>query len=263
MDSTALSDTYLRAKRYLTFFAAILLLASLVGLSPAEQSSMLGWQIANPGLAGIALYCIVLYYFAQLALFWNAQGTSIRALAQHTFDYWLSFSIAVAALYSLPTIMVLQTLGAPWFTNRSNPTASWLIVTLYALPILGALFYALYFRPKLRQSRDAAAQREADVLSVLTSQPWLLVFNPISYEQTKRQHGSKDIVFLSDGQIGKGRNHNENTWRLNAGYLELLDGNGRIFSRFTYDAMKERFIHTNDEDLQSIRNQYMLKKAER
>lgn len=67
---------------------------------------------------------------------------------------------------------------------------------------------------------------------------------------------SKTVVFLENGQIGEGRNSNENTWRLRRGKLELFAVDGKVYSRFRFDADTGRLVHTNDPDCRSVFGQY-------
>lgn len=80
---------------------------------------------------------------------------------------------------------------------------------------------------------------------------FVFIFNPT--------HGqAKIITFLSSGDIGEGRNSNENTWRIRRGTLEILAQDGKIYSRFTHDKKNGKLAHTNDPDTRSIHGQYMI-----
>jgi hypothetical protein len=54
-----------------------------------------------------------------------------------------------------------------------------------------------------------------------------------------------------------GNNRNEHKWRLFRKKLELLQLNGKVHSRFEYDAEADLWKHTNDDDTASIRGQYI------
>ena len=72
-------------------------------------------------------------------------------------------------------------------------------------------------------------------------------------------HGQAKIVtFLSSGDIGEGRNSNEDTWRIRRGTLEILAQDGKIYSRFAHDKKNGKLAHTNDPDTRSIHGQYMI-----
>ncbi len=89
----------------------------------------------------------------------------------------------------------------------------------------------------------------SDWPELLVSRPWVLVHNPPDQ--------SKPITFLRDGTVGEGQNQNEHMWRIHNSRLELLQGDGRVHSRFDFDKKATRFIHTNDPDTLSNRNQYI------
>jgi hypothetical protein len=72
-------------------------------------------------------------------------------------------------------------------------------------------------------------------------------------------HGqAKVVTFLSGGEIGEGRNSNEDTWRIRRGALEVLAKDGKIYSRFVHDKKSGKLAHTNDPDTRSIHGQYMI-----
>lgn len=86
---------------------------------------------------------------------------------------------------------------------------------------------------------------------LLNGRRFVFVFNPT--------HGQAKIVtFLSSGDIGEGRNSNENTWRIRRGTLEILAHDDKIYSRFTHDKKNGQLAHTNDPDTRSIHGQYMI-----
>ncbi|HZW24702.1 MAG TPA: hypothetical protein VFF26_04385 [Gallionella sp.] len=86
---------------------------------------------------------------------------------------------------------------------------------------------------------------------LLNDRRFVFVFNPT--------HGQAKIVtFLANGEIGEGKNSNENTWRIKRGALEVLARDGKIYSRFVHDKTTGKLAHTNDPDTRSIHGQYML-----
>ncbi len=99
----------------------------------------------------------------------------------------------------------------------------------------------------------------AAIKGVLIGPNWRLFFNPKFPGLSK----TKIMLFGEDGVIFEGRNINESSWRIRSGYLELLDSDAQVHSRFYYNPDKNRFDHTNDPDTgsirkHSIRDQYML-----
>lgn len=91
----------------------------------------------------------------------------------------------------------------------------------------------------------------ASLEGIVTAMPYRLFYNP----KTKR---SKRMVFRAKGVIVEGNNKNEHSWRVRHNLLELLQLDGKVHSRFSYDEGRQIFEHTNDEDTLSIRGQFMV-----
>jgi hypothetical protein len=90
----------------------------------------------------------------------------------------------------------------------------------------------------------------ASLERLLMERPYRLVFNP-------KSKAAKRIVFGSGGIISEGNNRNEHKWRLSGTKLELLQLDGKVFSRFAYDAGADKWKHTNETDTLSIKGQYL------
>jgi hypothetical protein len=80
---------------------------------------------------------------------------------------------------------------------------------------------------------------------------FILVYNPHS-------GASKTVMFFDNGQIGVGRNNNEDTWRVRRGCLEFLTDDGKVYRRFRFDKANARLLCTNDPDLHSLFGQYLF-----
>jgi hypothetical protein len=102
-----------------------------------------------------------------------------------------------------------------------------------------------------RAVKDQLILQASDYVSILTGSKWTLYFNP--------QGGNKTITFLANGLVGEGRNKNESSWRMVGDKLEFINSEGQVFSRFIYDSIQSRWIHTNEADTRSIKGQYILK----
>lgn len=255
-----LSDTYLRAKRYLVFFAAIQLLVCLVGLSPASENTFLGVSVAQPQYLSTVTFVIVLYYLLQLSLFWEAQNEPVKRKVQHVIDYRASAGIAFLSLAAVPISMHLSLLGINLFqsqTQMTSPPHLAHIAILYAMLPVAAGIYGFYARSVVDQRRSDIVDEQNEILTEITKNRWRLVFNPVVFGQTQGRQGSKEMVFRVGGEIAQGRNDNEDEWRVNGSFLELLDSKKRVHSRFGYDRRGKRFVHTNDDDTLSIRGQYL------
>ena len=86
---------------------------------------------------------------------------------------------------------------------------------------------------------------------LLSGRRFIFVFNPANSK-------SKVVTFLPNGEIGEGRNSNEDSWRIRRGKLEILAFDGKIYSRFVQDKKTGRIVHTNDSDTRSIHGQFIL-----
>ena len=95
----------------------------------------------------------------------------------------------------------------------------------------------------------------------MSNHKWELVFNPRAYDLKDGKAGGKIMTFHPSGEIKEGQNMTENSWRLSSGFLELINNADKVFSRFEYRPEEEKFVHTNDDDTLSIRDQYMLMKG--
>lgn len=105
---------------------------------------------------------------------------------------------------------------------------------------------------RFRAINDQITQgNEWDIRHAITGTRYKLVFNP-------HTGNSKTITFLPNGSIGEGRNHQEHSWKIKNGLLEILDARGELYSRFLLLHDKKSFHHTNEPKLQSIRGQYMV-----
>jgi hypothetical protein len=110
--------------------------------------------------------------------------------------------------------------------------------------------------PNGSDSRFAAANTqimrttEERLRNLLLSGTFKFVFNPST-------GASKELTFLPNFDVGKGRNHNENRWRIVDGRLEILNSGGTVYSRFVLLDDNISLHHTNDPELPSIKGQYI------
>jgi hypothetical protein len=109
------------------------------------------------------------------------------------------------------------------------------------------------YTPPAEPKRSGAADQFAAVNAQITwsaerrlhelllSGPFKFVFNPAT-------GASKRLTFLPNGDIGEGRNDNENRGRIADGRLEILGGDGRLYSRFVLLHDNVSLHHTNDPE---------------
>lgn len=105
---------------------------------------------------------------------------------------------------------------------------------------------------KFRTINDQISRNiEANILHAIKDRRFNFVFNPKTGQ-------SKTLTFLDNGSIGEGRNSNEWRSKIENGLLEILDANGRLYSRFTFVPHTTSFHHTNEQVTQSIKGQYLI-----
>jgi hypothetical protein len=100
---------------------------------------------------------------------------------------------------------------------------------------------------------SSAEVSDSEIADAIKRRPYRLQFNP-----KKGRDGSKIIMFGPEGKILEGSNDNENSWRARNGRLELLNSDGKVFSRFKLDPPTNLFLHTNESDTLSIKGQYLV-----
>jgi hypothetical protein len=93
---------------------------------------------------------------------------------------------------------------------------------------------------------------DSELESILTGGSYRLFYNP-----QKGVNASKKIKFASGGKIVEGNNDNESSWRVVGGFLELIQSDNRIHSRFAYIRESRIFVNTNDPETPSVRGQYI------
>ena len=93
---------------------------------------------------------------------------------------------------------------------------------------------------------DDQIQATGDLLNFLLETPLELIYNP------SKANASKDISFLRDGTVGKGKNLNESMWRISNGVLEILNAGGSTHNRFCFDPKQRILVSTNDPDTVAV-----------
>jgi hypothetical protein len=87
-----------------------------------------------------------------------------------------------------------------------------------------------------------------DLWKFLRETPLELIYNPA------KPGATKDISFLPDGQIGRGKNQNETSWRVvDDALLEILNADGAVHNRFEFDPKQRILVSTNDSDTIAVR----------
>lgn len=233
---TSPNEIYYKSRRFTVISSALLLLAVYVGLSPVETDSsttIFSLKLNNPDYLSNIFLLVVLYAIWQFWTAWYVQTQEARGYIVNKLDCLITGGLAISAVtsffYKFPAF--------PFWIVLIIALVAW-----YVIFFVGAQKLHLFVSDKIKK-------KDSDINSILVGAEWNLLFNPSS------PNGSKKIIFLEDGNIGEGQNKNEATWRVREGLLEILNKDGKIFSRFRYNSDREVFEHTNDEDTLSIRHQ--------
>lgn len=106
--------------------------------------------------------------------------------------------------------------------------------------------------PFIEESSELSTEEiRARILNAINLTTYKFVSNPVTDE-------SKVLTFLPNGDIGRGQNDNESRWRIANGRLEILDGRGVLYSRFSLMDDGLSFHHTNEPDTRSLRGQFLV-----
>jgi hypothetical protein len=250
MDPT---PNYYKTKRTFLLFVAALLLAIFAGFNITggqERISVLPFQLTHPELLTHILFIAVLFYLFQFSLQWAAQISEVQKNTFHRIDFIATTTISVISM-----LCYVGWLVAPYVEEITTPNAKfWLGIVTGALAGLVSSLIAGFASERIasalgRTLKRKEASDDERLMRLLKSKSWILDYNPIVPGR------EKEIVFEDDGLIGEGLNNNENKWRVRNGLLEIINSDGRVFSRFSYDESEKKLFHTNDPDTLSIRSQ--------
>lgn len=248
------SDAYYKTKRSLLIFAGCLLLAIFAGfklLNGEQKISVLPFQLEKPEFLSSIFAVLVVFFLFQFSLQWAAQQSEVQINRFHRIDFFSTFVLGLAS--------VLIYLGdvarsSNIFSKLEISIGGGAISALFAIigtivAIAGSTAVREIAENLGRRLKVTARDKERYIKEIIISQTWTLNFNPENPE------GRKLITFASNGEVEAGRNNSEHNWRVKSGLLEILNEQGKVFSRFKYDPTKRQFEHTNDPDTLSIRNQ--------
>ena len=97
------------------------------------------------------------------------------------------------------------------------------------------------------------AQEDEEVMTVLKSKTWLL-----NYSKSGK---GKEITFEDEDRIGSGLSDTLHSWRVKNGLLEILNNQGQIYSRFSFDRDKQVFDPRYDIDKIPIHSSEIISSA--
>jgi hypothetical protein len=248
------STNYYKTKRTLLLFVGALLLSMVAGLKIGEEKiAFLPLKLEHPDWLTHILVVAVLFYLFQFSLQWAAQLSEIQTNIFHRIDFFAITTITVGSL-----LFYMGWMGWPYVQKFASAfiieffgSHFFLIIAAAVLSFLSSWIIEVSANYVGRMLRNREASGDETIMARLKSNTWIL--------STARGKG-KEISFNDDNTIGEGANENENKWRVRNGLLEIMNSQGRVFSRFSYDDEKDRFVHTNDPDTLSNRAQTMRPK---
>lgn len=259
MDSILEDDKehfYHKSRRYLVIASGLLVLSTCIGIIPiGADHKFSGVYIFAFGLQDSkALSTIFLviqaYTIWQFWTTWLAKTEPFRREWFNQYDCYVTGFISVFAISTWrfydPDSQLI------FFKDEIWPFIGWIIILYVVWCAFFNPFYSVQHYIKLSSIR-LSRKKTRSLSDELTTYEWVLWFNP------DNQNSQKLITFLQDGSIGIGANHNESKWRITEGLLEILDPQGKVYSRFFYNEDEDKFEHTNDPDTQSLRNQVIYK----
>lgn len=250
------SEHYFKAKRNLAVFVGLLFISIFFRVEKKDGSpeNFFNWfEIAHERVPDM-FAAIVLYSLFQFILNWYLQITVARGYKGNSCEFLLSIGLTGVAL--------------AFYVNSTGLVTYFVVVTFLAT-LLKALEhrdvnlvevvwdYIIYSMGNLMGNsvlKQVSSIPSNNLEDILIENTWILYFNPrVSMDRKKK------IEFKDDYTIGVGANQNESSWRVVNGFLEILSESDNIQSRFKYSFEDEKFVHTNDRDTLSKRDQIIEK----
>ena len=250
------SEHYFKAKRNLAIFVGLLFISIFFRMEKKDGSpeNFFNWfEIAHERVPDM-FAAIVLYSLFQYILNWYLQISVARGYKGNCCEILLSIGITAVAL--------------GFYVNSLGLVTYFIVVTfvttsLRAIEPVGVNFVEVvwnYIAHRIGNLMGNGVLKQPisipsnNLEDVLIENIWILYFNPrVSMDRKKK------IEFKDDYTIGVGANHNECSWRVVNGFLEILSESDNIQSRFKYSLDDEKFVHTNDRDTLSKRDQIIEK----
>lgn len=250
------TEIYHRSRRNFVAFAGLLALINSVGLKPLEGENgvpLFGFTLESDEHLWIIFSIIVVYTFWQYLSSWVNQATYVRSIKINKSDYYVIVCIFLLALAT--NSITIKTYIEEYLSDSKYHRILFSLFSSSFITLISFIF-AIYTTRILKKSKIKQTTTHTIKSTLLTDRliknKWKFIYNPADLS-------SKTLEFKKDGSLKSGSNHNENSWRVREGFLEILNNAGKIYSRFSYDETNNQFSHTNDEDTLSLKNQYLVK----
>lgn len=251
------SDSYIKQRRAVIIASGLLAIATIVGIdTPNGEQSLFPFKLKDSKALAPILALIAFYNSYLFILNWGLQIKTIREKLSIKNDFRITLAISSASILTyFASLIPIPTFG--WIAAPTNHIfslpggAAEIFISVISGVVVffasGPVFNSLQTR--LNAKLFEKASRQEKIQKALVRSGWVLNFN------FSHPRGKKQIEFMPDGEIQKGKNNNETTWRLRDGFLELLNIKSQVHSRFIYVESENRFLHTNDEDTLSLKPQ--------
>ncbi|WP_417685295.1 hypothetical protein [Roseibium sp.] len=264
-DSRSPTDVYLKVKRWSAIFWIVCFVYLLGGVDQTsiKDFKFLGLKISDDNLVPFLVFFVSIYMLYNLIFCWGVQNSVVKndpfIKADFTAHYVVSLGVVVLCAFKLISSTTNLVDDLTRFISKLIDisdgfiSASVIAQLIYLALALSTLLFSVAGVRKIFLLRVQLRNSEERILfDELVSGSWRFYFSP---QRTKE--ASKIVKFSPDGTFAKGGNDNETTWSIQNGILEIMNREGKVFSRFKRDG--EAFTHTNDEDTLSLRDQFIEK----
>ncbi|WP_417476351.1 hypothetical protein [Maricaulis sp.] len=245
-------EQFQRTKRYLGFFTGVLLLNEFVGLKDTDAPGAFGVALKSNEMLDVVLSAVVFFYMLRMLNFWTLQDESYRSRRQHQLDDFGHFFVAVLAISYTAY-------------DRFSSQISGFFSLPFVIPVAGVIATLLAFFAALRIRQAGASSQHARVYKIreaILNGDWYLLYANSGTGELTQGRNYKKIRFGHLGDIVEGKNKNEDAWRLEGEFLEILNSAGVLFSRFRYLDRYDRFVATDDADVKALPRQRIVRDVE-
>lgn len=238
--------------------SGLLILSSLVGIQPTESDeniTFFDFSLAKAESLPFVFFIMTGYGLLQFAMAWFVQPSQVREARVNKIDLFITFAVGFFAI-------VAYFYQKPLFQSSIEWASEYFPIDKDFAKMIGAMFLvqiftmgAQFLLGTLRKSFDRNLYKnENEILSLILNNNWMLWYN------RNNENAKKDISFSPDGRVLEGNNENESFWRIQDNFLEILNNQKDLYSRFKYNKELGKFEHTNDPDTKSLKSQIIFKK---
>lgn len=277
MSQNAPLEIYYKARRFLLLCSGILLMIVFLGLRTEGEKGdkvvlkvlSLNLTVDSPNFLAHFFAGLTAYAIWQFWASWQVQTDAVINFRTNIRDLKLSVAFAAFTIFAyfckyfvlafmpsilLPFTQMYENVRSV-FSNQEKWWETLAGAVSFSIGAIVGISSVKQMYKKVEMLRSLRKDVNARIAQTLTKFNWVLIFNP------NHPNGSKDITFMVDGTIGSGSNKNEANWRVKDGFLEILNDQGAVFSRFLMDETMDTFVSTDDDDTLSLRGQRVQRKA--